>query len=562
MDTLCKNPVLLDHWADITSVGNMQTEGSGMATRLLLLTRHFSPPVAPDRELLDRFRSTRDNEAFSELVRRHGPIVYRICRRLVGSVAADDAFQATFLLLATRTTAATAANSVASWLVGVAGRVARQMLRAARRRSCHESIAASRAQMESVDSTPDLRDQFCILDEELARLPDRLRDPLVSCLLQGHTQEEAAAASGHTTRTVRRRLEEAKRLLRVRLLRRGVTPAVAAGFVAGLESVTAALPPGLATRTVAVVFDFLTGGSAIASPPAILAKGVTTTMLARKVMVAMVAVAVGLTSLGMVLAEDSKSVPNPPYPMPPIAVQSPSPQPVPGRSAPQPFAPAQPLPNTVAKEPANNPSADVERQIKQLEKSLKAGERQVLIEAMCVEVPAKFSLESGLIDNATDYEMIVNLNRREAKMLEALINANPDKQLFARPQIFMSDGQPGVFQVGTNTPSASQTPVMVSRDKSETVLTGAKCSITPRIDKNSDQILLRIETWTAREGLRVERPTTLAASVVPLFDGESMQTTVKLLSGETAVIGKTIEEKTKKTELLWILTPHLVQGKQ
>ena len=79
--------------------------------------------TASDAALLARFADTRDNDAFTELVRRHGPVVYRVCRRLVGSTAADDAFQATFLVLATRISAARAAGSVGGWLVGVAGRL-------------------------------------------------------------------------------------------------------------------------------------------------------------------------------------------------------------------------------------------------------------------------------------------------------------------------------------------------------------------------------------------------------------------------------------------------------
>ena len=90
------------------------------------LLRTVAPP-APDSELLARFVSARDEAAFAELVRRHGPTVYRVCRRVVGPAAADDAFQATFLVLATRADRVRKAASVGSWLFGVAGRVARQM---------------------------------------------------------------------------------------------------------------------------------------------------------------------------------------------------------------------------------------------------------------------------------------------------------------------------------------------------------------------------------------------------------------------------------------------------
>ncbi|VTR95924.1 sigma-70 family rna polymerase sigma factor : RNA polymerase sigma factor, sigma-70 family OS=Singulisphaera acidiphila (strain ATCC BAA-1392 / DSM 18658 / VKM B-2454 / MOB10) GN=Sinac_3827 PE=4 SV=1: Sigma70_r2 [Gemmata massiliana] len=99
-----------------------------MAALLPILRRaeRAEAPVS-DAELLDRFGRARDESAFTELVRRHGPVVYRICRRLVGSAGADDAFQATFLVLATKLRAARASNALGGWLAGVAGRVARQM---------------------------------------------------------------------------------------------------------------------------------------------------------------------------------------------------------------------------------------------------------------------------------------------------------------------------------------------------------------------------------------------------------------------------------------------------
>lgn len=147
-------------------------------------------------------------------------------------------------------------------------------------------------------------EQFRILDEELTRLPDRLRGPVVVCLLQGRTQEQAVAELGGSVRTVRRRLEEAKRLLRLRLERRGVVPAVAAGLAAGIGEATAAVPAELPGRTVATAFDFLAGGAAVSAPAAVIAKGVAMGTLARKVKLAMVSVAIGLTALGVGAAGD------------------------------------------------------------------------------------------------------------------------------------------------------------------------------------------------------------------------------------------------------------------
>jgi RNA polymerase sigma factor (sigma-70 family) len=539
-----------------------------MAAQLLLLARHISPPVAADRELLDHFAGTRDNEAFSELVRRHGPIVYRICRRLVGPTAADDAFQATFLLLATRTAAAKAASSVGSWLVGVAGRVARQMRRAARRRSSHESTAACQTQVESADTTPDLLDQFRILDEELARLPDRLRGPVLSCLVQGRTQEQAAAESGHTTRTVRRRLEEAKQLLRVRLMRRGVTPAVGVGLVAGLASVSTALPPGLGTRTVAVVFDFLTGGAAIASPPVILAKGVATTMFARKAMALMAVVTVGLTSIGIVLAEDPK--PN----QPPTTAKASDPRAIPVQTSLTLPAPIQPG---------------------QRAQNLKPGEPLVSIQALCILVSEGFCEECGLTaDNPMPKALkasswvLTTLNPREVQMLTALIRGLSTQErldVLSRPQITVRDNQTGSFHMGqtvevdTRSESTDDNGKTVYTHKitkvSSPLVPSISLKVTPKIDKESGKVLLRVESKTFQAEIianSVAPPANVplpAGHFIPTSSGtpgtsiETVETTLMLPSGGTAVIGNTIEStrfKTKKAEMLWILTAHLVRG--
>lgn len=304
-----------------------------MASAAIL--RHVADS-APDADLLRRFVHGRDPDAFAELVRRHGPVVYRVCRRLLGPSAADDAFQATFLILATRPESVRQAGSVGSWLVGVVGRVARQMRKGERRYLAsreRKRPEGEHSRGAAACRTPELAEQFRILDEELTRLPDRLRGPVVVCLLQGRTQEQAVAELGGSVRTVRRRLEEAKRLLRLRLERRGVVPAVAAGLVAGTGEATAAVPADLPGRTVATVFDFLAGGAAVSAPAAVIAKGVAMGTLARKVKLAMVTAAVGLTALGVGLAGDD------PKPMPPPSPGIDILAPVPVGPGPRPAAP-------------------------------------------------------------------------------------------------------------------------------------------------------------------------------------------------------------------------------
>ncbi|MEO2088553.1 MAG: sigma-70 family RNA polymerase sigma factor [Gemmataceae bacterium] len=267
------------------------------------LFRSVAAP-APDADLLGRFLAARDEAAFAELVRRHGPVVYRVCRRIVGPGSADDAFQATFLVLATRGGRVQKAASVGSWLVGVAGRVARQMRKSTSGRRQSAVDAGSLEQTADAGHSPELFELAAVLDDELTRLPDRLRGPLVACLVQHRTHKQAAAELGESERTLRRRLDEAKRLLRLRLERRGVVPAVAAGLVCGLGAASASVPRELANRAVHLAFDFLAGGTAVASAPAVIAKGVSMTLMSRLTNAAMACAAVGLTALGVGLAGD------------------------------------------------------------------------------------------------------------------------------------------------------------------------------------------------------------------------------------------------------------------
>ena len=220
--------------------------------RLLSAAAHETP----DAELLGQFLGHRDEAAFAELLRRHGPIVWRVCRRLVGASSADDAFQATFLVLACRAESVRKAASVGSWLVGVAGRVARQMRKRDRR-----AVAVSPVLfVEPTNAnSPEHLELTAILDDELTRLPDHLRDPVVLCLLQGHTQQQAATELGGSVRTIRRRLDRAKALLRLRLERRGVVPAIVAGLIAGAGSPVMGAPQAVVRRTVQGAFDLAEG---------------------------------------------------------------------------------------------------------------------------------------------------------------------------------------------------------------------------------------------------------------------------------------------------------------
>jgi RNA polymerase sigma factor (sigma-70 family) len=202
-----------------------------------------------DQELLEEFTDRQDERAFTELLRRHGPMVHEVCARIVGQESdADDACQATFLLLVQKARSIRKQASVGSWLYGVATRVAWQARdraeRARRLRSRPQTRAVADPAQEAAWS-----ELLAALDAEVVRLPERYRGPVVLCYLEGQTQDEAARQLGWSLRTFRRRLQRGRALLRLRLKRRGLTLS-AALLTSGLALHPArALPPLLARAT-------------------------------------------------------------------------------------------------------------------------------------------------------------------------------------------------------------------------------------------------------------------------------------------------------------------------
>jgi RNA polymerase sigma factor (sigma-70 family) len=173
-----------------------------------------------DAQLLERFLDGDREAAFAALVRRHGPLVLSVCRRVLGQAEdAEDAFQATFLVLARRVKSVRKVDSLAAWLHGVALRLARKMRASACRRRRHEQQAT----LPQAPETPDLsvREVWAALHEELARLPEPERQPLLLCHLEGLTQEQAARQLGWPRGTLKRRLERGRARLRAALTRRG-----------------------------------------------------------------------------------------------------------------------------------------------------------------------------------------------------------------------------------------------------------------------------------------------------------------------------------------------------
>src|SRR5437764_941483 len=181
------------------------------------LRRLHAPPAgepASDHALLDRYAAAGDEEAFRTLLERHGPLVRGACRRaLADADLADDVFQATFLVLARKAGSVRKRDAVGAWLYGVALRLARRVReRQAAERRREERAAAERPAHDAVDHAA--RELSAVLDEELGRLPDRLRVPLVLCFLEGRTQDEAAHQLGWSLSTFRRRLGRGREVLR------------------------------------------------------------------------------------------------------------------------------------------------------------------------------------------------------------------------------------------------------------------------------------------------------------------------------------------------------------
>jgi RNA polymerase sigma factor (sigma-70 family) len=199
----------------------------------------------PDAQLLALFVSRRDDAVFAELVRRHGPMVHGVCRRVLGDDHnTEDAFQATFLILSRKATSIRSSEALGCWLHRVALNAAVRLRRDIVRRREQSATLSDFPQPDQDVTWAEVRQ---LLDEELTRLPERLRQPLILCYLQGKTRDEAAEELGWSASTFRGRLERGRQRLRWRLERRGV--ALSAGLLATLaaKNLDAAIPTTTAT---------------------------------------------------------------------------------------------------------------------------------------------------------------------------------------------------------------------------------------------------------------------------------------------------------------------------
>jgi RNA polymerase sigma factor (sigma-70 family) len=257
-----------------------------------------------DAGLLERFLSQHDEAAFEILLKRHGPMVLGVCRRLLRDPhAADDAFQAVFLVLLRKARTLRKRELLANWLYGVAYRTALRARRVGARLHAREKAMSEIPAADSDDASI-WRDLRPVLDDELHRLPDKYRRPVVLCYLEGKTFTEAARDLGWPAGTVSGRLARARKILQSRLTRRGITLSGAAlGVVLMEKALTAAVPVPLFDQTIKAA-TLLAAGSAgavggFALPVSALAEGVMQTIYLTKMkLVVTTVLALGILAAG------------------------------------------------------------------------------------------------------------------------------------------------------------------------------------------------------------------------------------------------------------------------
>ncbi len=319
-----------------------------------------------DGQLLERFTTCTGDAAelaFAALVERHGPMVLRVCRSSLNDPNdAQDAFQATFLVLVQKARALWVQDSLGPWLHRVAYRIASRARRSAARRREHERRAAE-SRPSLISGEEEWKDVFAVLHEEIDRLPNRCRLPVVLCDLEGLTHEQVARHLGWPIGTVKSRLTRGREWLRARLGRRGVAPV--AGLLAvtlTVRSASAAVPAELVEATARAARDLAAGAATAGVVPAtvaLLVEGALNAMLMTKLKFAVLAC--GILAIGaFVVAQPVGRTP-----------QSRT-QPVKVRAA--------RIPEASSKEPndATRGEVAVARELKRLELHLVAAELQML----------------------------------------------------------------------------------------------------------------------------------------------------------------------------------------
>ncbi|QEH35944.1 ECF RNA polymerase sigma factor SigE [Aquisphaera giovannonii] len=284
------------------------------------LFREGTADGVSDGELLDRFLSRRDEDAFAAIVARHGPMVLRVCREVLRDEhRAQDAFQATFLVLVRRAREVRRDRSAGPWLFGVCRRIAvraraDEARRRAREREATEVRSIERDEPEGAGPATG-PDAWPELYEELDRLPESQRAALVICYLEGLTTDEAARRLGCARGTILSRLARGRERLRARLTRRGLEiPAVLLAASSSPEARASAVPPALVESTTRAAIQFAAGGSAVAAAPAAVAammEGARRPMMTISLKVGATLLGAGLAAGALALVQGKSEPPKP-----------------------------------------------------------------------------------------------------------------------------------------------------------------------------------------------------------------------------------------------------------
>jgi len=312
----------------------MSTTTSDFLRHLRTLTARQAIGSFSDQQLLDRFRLERSEASFAVLVQRHGPMVLSVCRRVLHNVQdVEDAFQATFLVLAKKAATLRQPPLLSGWLHGVAYHVALRLKAKTQRRTAHEHRVDPPHPSDALDDIT-WRELRSVLDEELQRLPEKYRAPLVLCYLEAQTQDEAARRLGWSKNTFGRRINQARQMLARRLTRRGLTlPAALTAPLLIDGAATASVPPLLAASTVRAGLALAVGNPAsgiVSAQVLALAEGGVGSLLVKKASIALVLLVPLTLGLGGLLAHRTvqdrtcaetpaapKALPGEPTPPPP-----------------------------------------------------------------------------------------------------------------------------------------------------------------------------------------------------------------------------------------------------
>lgn len=215
-----------------------------------------------DGQLLSRFIELGDEDAVIGLMRRHGPIVWGICRRLLSHHDAEDAFQATFLVLVRKATSIVPREMVANWLFGVAHRIAEKARAMQAKRRVKERVGTIMPEAQAPE--PDVwNDLQLLLDQELRRLPDKYRIAILLCDLGGRTRKEAAVQLGLPEGTLAGHLTRGRAMLAKRLSRRGIAlSSVALTIVLTQKAASATVPTSVMNSSIKAVTSVAAGQTA------------------------------------------------------------------------------------------------------------------------------------------------------------------------------------------------------------------------------------------------------------------------------------------------------------